>query len=74
MKINVKTEAQGRLFEDIECGEVFYDKVDPDRFLLRTDLDTWVAIDLETGVAYHIDDFNRDDAQYHIVKAEVTIL
>ena len=73
MKINVKNTAQSYLFEDIECGEVFYDTVDPDVFMLRTDLDTWVAINLRTGVAQHISDFNRDDARYRIVEAEVTI-
>lgn len=74
MKINVKNEVRGQLFDDINCGEVFYSDVDPDRFLMRTDLDNWVAVDLESGVAYHIDDFNLEDAQYHIVDAEVTIL
>ena len=74
MKINVKNEVRGQLFDDIDCGGVFYSDVDPDVFMLRTDVDVWPAVNLETGVAYHIDDFNLEDAQYHLVDAEVTIL
>lgn len=73
MKINVKTKTQGYLFEDIECGEVFYSEDDPNKFWLRTDLDIWVAVDLESGVAGHASDFDLDKAQYHTVEAEVTI-
>lgn len=73
MKINLKHPVQGYLFDDIETGEVFYSEADPEMFLLRTDADGWVAVNLETGILYHRDDFNHDDAQYHIVNAEVTI-
>lgn len=73
MTINLKRTANAYLFEDIEAGEVFYSEPDPNNFLLRTDSDSWVAVDIETGVLYHIDDFNHDDAQYHIVQAEATI-
>jgi hypothetical protein len=73
MKVNVTNRIQAYLFEDIEAGEVFYSEADPDNFLLRTDSDSWVAVDIETGVLYHADDFDHDDAHYHIVKAEVTI-
>jgi hypothetical protein len=73
MKVNVKREMQGYLFEDIEAGEVFYSEADPNSFLLRTDADDWVAVDLKTGVLCHLHDFNLDNAQYHIVHAEVNI-
>lgn len=73
MKVNVNREGQGCLFNDIEAGDVFYSEVDPEMFLVRTDHDEWVAVDLKSGVIYHIDDFNLDYAQYHIVKAEVNI-
>ena len=73
MKVNVKNTAQSYLFEDIEAGEVFYSDPNSENFLLRTDSDTWVAVDIETGILFHIEDFNLNDAQYHIVKAEVTI-
>lgn len=73
MKVNVKRETQGYLFEDIEAGEVFYSEAEPRNFLLRTDADGWVAVDLETGVLYHRDDFDHESDQYHIVQAEVTI-
>lgn len=73
MKVNVKREMQGYLFEDIEAGEVFYSEADPEIFLLRTDHDKWVAVDIKSGVIYHVDDFIPDNAQYHIVKAEVNI-
>jgi hypothetical protein len=73
MKINVKNSTQGYLFDDIDRGEVFYSDVDPDIFMLRTDVGVWPAVNLETGEAYHIDYFDLDKAQYHIVEAEVTI-
>ena len=73
MKIHVMKMEHAYLFEDIKVGEVFYSEVNPKNFLLRTDSDSWVAVDIETGVLYHRDDFNFDDEQYHIVKAEVTI-
>lgn len=73
MKVNVNREVQGCLFNDIEAGDVFYSEADPEMFLVRTDHDKWVAVDLESGVIYHIDDFNLDYAHYHIVKAEVNI-
>lgn len=73
MKVNVKRPVQSYLFEDIEAGEVFHSETDPDSFLLRTDVDDWVAVDLKTGVLYHLQDFNLEDAQYHIVQAEVAI-
>lgn len=73
MKVNVKREMQGYLFEDIEAGEVFYSEADPNSFLLRTDVDDWVAVDLKTGVLYHLQDFNLEDPQYRIVQAEVNI-
>ncbi len=64
---------KGCLFADICAGDVFYSETDPTMFLLRTDDDGWAAVDIETGVLYHFEDFNHDDAQYHIVEAEVTI-
>ena len=73
MKINVKREMRGYLFEDIEAGEVFYSDANPEMFLVRTGHDKWVAVDLKSGVIYHVDDFDHDNAQYHIVKAEVNI-
>ena len=73
MKVNVKREMQGYLFEDLEAGEVFYSEADPNSFLLRTDVDDWVAVDLKTGVLYHLQDFNLEDSQYRIVQAEVNI-
>ena len=73
MKVNVQNMEHGYLFDDIEDGEVFYSEADPRRFLLRTDSDSWVAVDIETGVLFHREDFDDDNAQYHIVKAEVNI-
>ena len=73
MKVNVKHKTQGCLFEDIGTGEVFYSTADPDRYLLRTDYDNWVAVDIETGVLCHINEFELEEPQYYIVKAEVTI-
>ena len=77
MKINVKYAMQGYLFEDIKAGEVFYSEVDPYCYLLRTDNtdnhSSWAAVDIESGVMYDYDDFNHDNAQYHIVEAEVTL-
>lgn len=72
MKVNVKIE-HGRLFEDIGVGEVFYSEADPRMFLLRTDTDTWVAVDIETGELYHAENFDLTNPQYHIVNAEVII-
>lgn len=73
MEVSVKRAISGDFFEDIKAGEVFYSEADPRNFLLRTDSDSWVAVDIETGGLYHRDDFDYDNAQYHIVKAEVTI-
>jgi len=73
MKVNVKRETEGCLFEDIKAGEVFYSEVNPADFHLRTDSDSWVAVDIATGILYHADDFDHDSEQYHIVKAEVNI-
>lgn len=73
MKVNVTRKVQDYLFEDIEAGEVFYSNTDPNILLLRTDSDSWVAVDIETGVLYHGEDFDHDNAQYRIVEAEVTI-
>lgn len=61
------------LFDDIEAGEVFYNEAEPRQFLLRIADDSWVAVDIETGELYHREDFDHDNAQYHIVQAEVTI-
>lgn len=74
MKVNVKREVQGYAFDDIETGEVFYGEDRPNIFLLRTDCNVRVAVDLETGVVYQREDFSEDDALYHIVKAEVNIM
>lgn len=70
----VKTkEAQGRFFQEISSGEVFYEGDAPHLFLLRTDRHDWVAVDIETGALYYSEDFNHDKPWYHIVKAETTI-
>lgn len=73
MKVNVISKVHAYLFEDIEEGKVFYSEDNPNDFFLRTDRDSWVAVNIETGVLYHDDYFNYDKAQYHIVEAEVTI-
>lgn len=73
MKVNVESAVYGCLFKNIKAGEVFYHEANSENFLLRTDDDTWVAVDIETGVLYHLEDFDLDDQQYHVVKAEVTI-
>lgn len=73
MKINVKRPVQGYLFDDIDTGEVFYSEANPEKFLLRTDHDVWVAVDLESGILFHDEDFDHNNAQYHIVQAEVNI-
>ena len=73
MKVNIKRELNNCIFDDIDTGEVFYNKDDPQTFFLRTDDDAWVAVDIATGVLYHKEDFNIDDKLYRIVEAEVTI-
>lgn len=73
MKIKVEKQYTGRLFKDINEGEVFYDEHDPDTFLMRTDSDIWAAVDIELGALYSLEDFDLDEKLYHSVKAEVTI-
>lgn len=73
MKVNVKGEFKGYLFDDIECGVVFYEEGSPNHFLMRTDRDDCAAVDIETGVIYNYNSFNHGRAQYHIVEAEITI-
>ena len=73
MKVVAKHTPIAYVFEDIESGEVFHSALDPDRFLLRTDHDSWVAVDLESGVLYHKADFNLDEAIYTVVDAQVAI-
>lgn len=72
MKVNAKNN-NVCFFKSINAGDVFYSEADPQNYLMRTDHDDWVAVDVETGVLYHLDDFNCGYAQYHIVKAEATI-
>ena len=73
MKVVTKHTPIPYVFEDIESGEVFHSAFDPDRFLLRTDNDSWVAVDLENGTLYHKEDFNLDEAIYTVVDAQVAI-
>ena len=73
MVVKRKEVAQGRFFQDIGFGEVFYEESTPSFVLMRTDRHDWVAVDIETGALYYAEDFDRDKPLYHIVKAEVTI-
>lgn len=73
MMIKIEKQYTGSLFKDIKAGEVFYDEHDPDTFLMRTDSDIWAAVDIEMGALYSLGDFDLDEKQYHIVKAEVVI-
>ena len=78
MKVNVKHKNKGCLYEDIAAGEIFYSETEPYRYLLRTDDSNtdyycWAAVNIETGEMYDENDFDHDNPQYHIVKAEITI-
>lgn len=73
MKVNVKNGRQAYLFGYIKAGEVFYRDSHPDKFLIRTNHNDWVAVDLESGIIYHREDFDHDYEQFYIVQAEVTI-
>lgn len=73
MKVTVNHRHEKMLLEDIECGRVFTSEVEPTMYMMRTDSDTWPAIDIKSGVLYHVEDFDRDNAQYYYVDAETTI-
>jgi hypothetical protein len=73
MLIKSKVITSGCEFKDIKAGEVFYSEAEPNEFLLRTDATDWVAVDIESGILYHSEDFDYDAEQYHVVKAEVSI-
>lgn len=73
MKIVVENKTRMELFENIECGEVFRCKDYPNELLLRTDSDSWVAVDLESGVLLHKEDFDLDEELYYIVDAKVHV-
>lgn len=73
MKVTVNNKHKKMKMDDLECGRVFASEAEPTSYLMRTDSDTWPAIDIESGVLYHYEDFDLETAQYYYVDAETTI-
>lgn len=74
MKVNTKQKKiQGTYFKDIKEGEVFYGEDEPGLFLMRTDGDDVVAVNIETGTLYYYYELDSDNPQYHVINAEVIL-
>lgn len=74
MKITNYYSSKTICFDDIRCGEVFVDDNNPNIYLLKTDYSTeWPAVNLESGVLLPADEFDLEDAHYHLIDAELII-
>ena len=73
MKVTVNNNHKKMRLDDLECGRAFTSEAEPTVYMMRTDSDNWPAVDIESGILYHVDDFDLEEAQYYYVDAETTI-